>query len=208
MIQGLLGLLLGIALALLLARSWGGRHQADDHGPPEPSDADEESESSIAAWLAVLSERERIYRDLHDDIGSKLLLLVHATEGTPQANIAREVLQDIRTVISSAHAAGGTLGELLEGIQDEARVRLETAGCTLTWQEDLRDGHRPVNEAKALHLQRIVREAVTNALRHSPAQELRIRVRNTGDALLIDVTDDSPEFMPPGQVGQGHGRCL
>lgn len=169
-------------------------------------DADD-LEPGMSARLAVLSERERIYRDLHDDIGSKLLTLVHSAEGTPQASIAREVLQDMRAVIAGAYGADGTLEELLEGICDEATQRLEIADCTLNWEQDISSPTAVVIEAKALHLQRIVREAVTNALRHSPAERLRIRVRETDSELLVDVTDDAPEFVPPNQQGQGRGTA-
>lgn len=168
-------------------------------------ESDSESEPDLAAWLAVLSERERIYRDLHDDIGGKLLTLVHTADGTPQADLAREVLQDLRAVIASSHNAGGQLAEIMEGIREEAEMRLETAGCALTWMQDVQGSDLPLAEAKGLHLQRIIREAITNALRHSPGKELRIRVHQTENDLLIDVTDDAPQTMRREQIGQGRG---
>ena len=44
---------------------------------------------------AIASERDRIYRDLHDDIGGRLLTLAHGSSDPDTAAIARDVLQDL-----------------------------------------------------------------------------------------------------------------
>lgn len=154
---------------------------------------------------AVAAERERIYRDLHDDIGSKLLTLAHSTEGTPQSEIAREILQDLRSVISGAHAAEGSLLEVLAHIQEESERRLETAGVRLNWVQDDNLPDPDLDEAKALHVFRIVREAITNALRHARPAQLRIRANVLANALIIDVTDDSEAVLSEERIGAGSG---
>ena len=49
---------------------------------------------------AASQERERIYSDLHDDLGAKLLSLVYRAESPVQADLARAILQDLRDVVT------------------------------------------------------------------------------------------------------------
>lgn len=136
-------------------------------------------------------ERERIYADLHDDIGAKLLTLVHSLENPAHADLARSVLQDLRDIVSrSRGGVSGTLLEVLAQIRDETEQRLDVSGAELAWeqQSDLPDP--TLDEGQALHLFRIVREAVTNAIRHGHAKRVRVRVRNAKATLIMDVADD------------------
>ena len=60
---------------------------------------------------AAAGERERIYRDLHDDLGARLLSLVYAAgEGRPAA-LAREALAQMRTIVTAAKLEGAPLAE-------------------------------------------------------------------------------------------------
>lgn len=153
---------------------------------------------------AAAAERDRIFADLHDDIGGKLLTLVHSADGTPAAALAREVLQDLRAVISNSHHVEGTLLEVLAQIRDEAEARAATGGAELRWEQasDLPDSN--VNEADALHMFRIVREAVSNALRHAQPKQIRIRCRRGGQTLVLDITDDG-DFTGRAIAGTGRG---
>ena len=49
---------------------------------------------------------------------------------------------------------------------------------------------RPLDTARALHLHRIVREAISNVIRHAQAHRLRVRVRAAGNELRLELTDD------------------
>lgn len=139
---------------------------------------------------AIASERERIYNDLHDDLGASLLNLVYTASSPEQADAIRSVLQNLRDVVTRSRGTPGTLGDVLGDIRDEATQRLAAVDIELKWidTDDLPD---PVlgNET-ALHLHRIVREAISNVIRHAQARCLRIRVGVRGDRLGIELTDD------------------
>lgn len=139
---------------------------------------------------AVAAERERIYSDLHDDIGAKLLGLIHTAPSPLQADSARAILQDLRDVVTRSRGTPGTLGDVLADIRSEATQRLAAVGITLAWQElnDLPDP--PLDTERALHLHRIVREAISNTIRHAQARHLRVRLRCSGNQLGIELTDD------------------
>lgn len=142
---------------------------------------------------AIHEERARIFADLHDDVGAKLLTLIHALEKPQQADLARSVLQDFRDIVSRTRDSSGSLQWVLGQIRAETEQRLDTAGAELVWEAAANLPDPALDQAQALHLFRIVREAVSNALRHARASRIRIRIRHAGRELLLDVTDDGAE---------------
>lgn len=152
---------------------------------------------------AVRQERERIYADLHDDLGAKLLGLVYEAESPVQADLARAILQDLRDVVTRSRGTPGTLGDVLADIRSEAAQRLSAVGIGLAWDapDDLPDP--TLDTARALHLHRIVREALSNAIRHAQAHRVRVRVRAHAGDLLLDVTDDGGGVDQVARAGSG-----
>ena len=151
----------------------------------------------------LLQERQRIYQNLHDDLGAKLLDLVYGAATPEQADRAREALQILRDVVSQSARPPGPLSASLDAVRAEAMQRLASLNMALDWQqaEDMPD---PVlAQAQVLHLARIVREAISNALRHSGTQALRIRVSHLVGELVLDVTDFGD--YAPQAIGEGQG---
>lgn len=157
-----------------------------------------------ASREAVVAERERIYRDLHDDIGGRLLTLVHGSHDADVTAIAREVLQDLRSVVSRSHSAEGTLLETLAQVRDEMEQRVEAVGAELIWQQAPDIPDPDMAEANALHLYRIAREAVSNAIRHAQARRIRVRVSAAAGVLIMDFTDDGPGVAAE-RIGSSRG---
>ncbi len=155
------------------------------------------------AAQAAAAERERIHADLHDDLGARLLELIYAAPDRATADRARAILQDLRDVVSRSRGEPGTLQDVLASIRGEAVQRLAVAGAVLSWEEDDSLPDPLLDSASALHLHRIVREAISNALRHAGARSLRIRV-HASDAgeLLLELTDDG---SGGGQVPEAGG---
>src|SRR3546814_20974782 len=95
-------------------------------------------------------------------------------------------------------------------MREETEQRLDAVDSLLDWQQagDLPDP--PLDEAQVLHLFRSAREAVTSALRHGRARQIRVRVLAAADHLLLDFTDDGPGLRQkgpePGQTGRASCR--
>jgi len=143
--------------------------------------------------LAARDERLRVARDLHDELGQTLSLIVLKSElaalevpGPGRDRIeevtlaARQALQSLRDLVSSFRHP--TLVEEL----DSARSLLEASGIECLVQCQAVTVSPPVEAALAW----AVREAATNVLRHSGGRRCRFSVEKRSDTVHLEVTDD------------------
>lgn len=198
-------LALGAVLIVMLLRLHSqGRRLAAERSEAASRNAERES---LVRTQATLAERDRIYGDLHDDIGARLLGMIHTAESVEQADRARAALQDLRDVVTRSRGTPGSLSDTLADIGGETRQRLAAAGITLSWEinDDMPDPE--LDTARALHLHRIVREAVSNVIRHARASHVRVRMKVLGEKLCLDLTDDGGGSDPvPMSKGRGLGN--
>lgn len=175
-----------------------GRAGGDAHAAPALADL----QRALEIAHAIDAERQRIYDDLHDDIGSRLLTLLHRVE-PGQQQLVREILQDLRGILARDRGIEGTLLEVLAQLREETEQRLLTREVELDWRQagDLPDP--PLHRAQGMHLFRIGRESVTNAMRHAPVARLRVVVDRVGSDLVFEVTDDGR--FDPSRIGEGRG---
>jgi signal transduction histidine kinase len=168
--------------------------------------------------VAVLEDRERIARDLHDTVIQRLfatgLMLQGAHRLTTQPEVADRIQQavddlditvrHIRSVIfelQPASAEGGVRRELLVVAIEEARA--------LGFDPVVRfDG--PVDTAVeselAAHLLNTVREALSNIARHARASRAEVDVTVSDGSLGLTVTDDGRGIDPTAAAARGgHG---
>jgi signal transduction histidine kinase len=143
-----------------------------------------------AQAAALATERERVYADLHDDLGAKLLQLVYQSENPEHADLARTCLQDLRDVVSRSRGCPGSLSQTLSNIEIEMRGRLARSELELDWEQAELPADPELTQAQALHLFRIVREGVSNAIKHSQAQHLSVRVKATEHMVFLQLSDD------------------
>ncbi len=147
-------------------------------------------EKAIAMQMA---ERERIYRDLHDDVGAKLLGLAISAQRANQpreADLARSALQDLRDVVSRSSQSGSRLDHLLADLRAETEQRVNAAGVALHWRIPATEHTLPVSPSAALHISRLLREAISNALRHACASQISIDLSWQANKIVLTIQDD------------------
>ena len=173
-------------------------------GPERPGDAPAEAAREACTLSAVQAERLRIYQDLHDDIGARLVSILSLSSDARIQQLARDALSDLREVVYHARGEPATLTQVLGEIRAELAGRLEQGGWQLAWIDSPLPEVVLPGEA-TIHLYRIVREAATNAIKHARPGVLRVRVRHAEGMMYLDVTDqgrgdDHPVIRP----GSGH----
>ena len=146
--------------------------------------------------LAKIAERERIARDLHDLLGHTLSLITLKSElagklidrDAAQAKLeirdveqtARQALADVRLAIGGYRCKG------LAAEIEQAKATLVTAGVKA-------DFHSAPVELPAAHenvLAMVLREAVTNVVRHSQARNCRLQVGRENGHCRLEIHDD------------------
>jgi two-component system sensor histidine kinase DevS len=148
--------------------------------------------------LDVLTDRDRIARDLHDHVIQRLFavglslqgaLVADQAEGTRRVTGAlddlQEVVHEIRTAIFDLH--GGSVTRLRQRI--EQAVTRMTADSPVRPAVHISGPLSVVDASLADHAEAVVREAVSNVVRHSSARSATVSV-TVDDDLTISVTDD------------------
>jgi len=162
------------------------------------------------------TERHRLSRELHDDIGQMLTAAKMQCEW-----LQRRLPEDLRPYSAQLTA---TLDETLEKVRDlsailnprqlaslglEASLRahlLRTlADSQVHWSLECHQRLAGIPEEMAVAAFRITQEAVTNMLRHAHAKNLLVRVQRLPQGLTLHIADDGLGFDPapdPAQQGQ------
>ena len=153
----------------------------------------------IAARESTLRE---ISRELHDEFGQILTAIGsmlrragnHAPEGSPLRAELREVNEIAQTALESVRGLSQTLHPSI----------LEDGGLddTIDWfipqaerQLGIRIGYervgtaRPIDNATAVHVYRVLQEGLNNVARHSGASEAWVRVRASDGLLSLEIED-------------------
>ena len=163
------------------------------------------------ARTAVLEERERFSRDLHDLLGHTLSLIVVKAEAVRRfvptdpdtaAEHARSIEEIGRSALGEVRqAVVGYRETLLADELEAARTVLEDAGirCDVETLADPGTLPRPVDRLFAW----VVREGATNVLRHARARTCRILVETGGGEATLEITDDGTGGEDPLRVGSG-----
>lgn len=172
------------------------------------------------AEQAVLTERLRIARDLHDSVAHHISLIGvqtaaarRAMESRPEAaseamqgveEMSRQAVAELRTVLGSLRDLGGDGGATslssLAALADDPgpgglRVSYQLVG------EESPDA--VVTPVQAGQLLRIAQESLANVRRHSTATEARVVVR-LADAIELEITDNGLPVAGTAGSGLGH----
>jgi PAS domain S-box-containing protein len=177
----------------------------------------ENARFSIAAQgAAVLQERQRISRELHDSVSQALygIALGSHTARTLLDVDPERVAEPLEYVLSLAEAGLAEMRALIFELRPEA---LESEGLAAALEKQaaaLRARHGifvttdlcddpglPVETKEALY--RIVQEAIQNTVKHSGATSVRLSLKRLSRGISLEVRDDGAGFDPSGSF-PGH----
>ena len=155
---------------------------------------------------ALAAERDRIARELHDDLGGGLASILFLSDGDGPtdrriAELSRASLDNMRDIVWALGAQ--------DGVREDLRGRIVTAARRMCADRDvdfrLREGDggggggEGWSSAERRNLLLIVKEAVHNALRHGAPATVTLEVETwASDAIALRVSDDGAGF----EVGQ------
>ncbi|WP_374669386.1 sensor histidine kinase [Ramlibacter sp.] len=155
-------------------------------------------------------ERRRIASDLHDDLGAQLLTIAQISrqpgQGERVSGLARQALDDMRLAVRGLTGEAVGMAEALADWRAETVTRLTTAGLVADWQAEEPPAGVTLPARSRVQLTRILREAISNVIRHAGASRCTVHVAFEPDLLSIEVADDGRGL--PAAAGAGHGHGL
>lgn len=173
-------------------------------GENERKDAELRLSQAEVRRLARVAERERIARDLHDVLGHTLSLitvksalaakLIETEPDRARAEIesvehtARQALSEVREAIGGLHE------QRLDKVLAHVETSLRAADIELLLKRDPELAFDRQSEAM---LTLVIREAVTNILRHADARHCAIGLHRDGDGARIEIHDDGRGGLKP-----------
>jgi signal transduction histidine kinase len=168
--------------------------------------------------MAVLEERQRLARDIHDGVAHSLTALVvqaqagrrllgRAPEEAAAAvarveGLAREALQETRRAVRALHPSGLEQLTEVEALRRLGRDFAAATGIRVEMDADEPAGALPPDPVRLEQLYRIFQEALTNAHRHGGARSVSVALTVQEGELHCVIRNDG---VPPGSLTPGIG---
>lgn len=193
-------------------------HETNKRHLAELRDAYEQLQeaSATAIQYAVLEERTRIARDIHDAVGHSLTSLIvqlqamrYMLKDNPEQagrtleemlGVARRGLQDIRI---SVHALADDRSVPGMTALKSLLTRMEaSASIGYTFRHDVPDGE--VSAEAFATLYRVLQESITNVIRHSGATRLEVELGREANGIALRIRDNGV-LEAGGKMMEGFG---
>jgi signal transduction histidine kinase len=162
---------------------------------------------------AIDGERERLMREIHDGIGSSLITALAVAQRDQQspgtiATLKRSIA-DLRIGIDSLEPINGDVVILLANLRHRMDRELRDAGLVFVWKSMVAPPLPWLDAVGALHILRILQEAIGNILKHAAATRVEIdcsgALFNGADGVMITIVDNGRGYDPASAT---HGRGL
>lgn len=164
-----------------------------------------EQRSTLSRRLIGLQEEvfRSVSRELHDDFGQVLtaigtMLRRAEKKGLPPDSPFREEVQEVRQVVQETLEKTRSFSQALHptilddyGLEKAIERHLQTfekqSGIATNFEKQ---GDGSVEEAKSIHVYRIVQEALNNVSKHARAKSVIVRLRTQSGDVQLDIEDD------------------
>ncbi|HEY9508970.1 MAG TPA: sensor histidine kinase [Verrucomicrobiae bacterium] len=175
-------------------------------------------------WLererAVATERTRIARDIHDEVGisltkiSKLTELMNLSGETGSRNevsiqtiaqTARHTIRAMDEIVWAINPRNDTLEEMADYLAYFTEDFLRSAGINCRLEVPSRLPDIPLTAEVRHNVFMVLKEALNNAVKHGAPRQIRLSLELKQDGLLIEVADDGCGFDLDGNIAMGNG---
>jgi signal transduction histidine kinase len=177
-----------------------------------------EASQEKEAELAVLRERERLARDMHDTLGHNLAALAIQLEAVqrlykvdPQAasamiddlkTLTRSSMDELRRTLAGLRSPGLDSRPLTQALQELCVDFSQRSGVEVNISMDEKANQLPLPLAEALW--RVTQEALTNVEKHANARRVALELQVEKGEVNLIVTDDGSGFDPSAPIVLGH----
>lgn len=140
-------------------------------------------------------ERNRIRRDLHDQIGHKLLSLIYSAGDEKSRSLAQETMAQLSELIQALKQKPIQIEDLaarMHGVCDDICIN---AGLKLDWANNIpAQSLELVSSDQFLNILNILRELLSNTIKHAQAERVQVRLELADNSIVLVYTDDGSGF--------------
>ncbi|MBZ2188720.1 hypothetical protein K8B33_06415 [Alcanivorax sp. JB21] len=145
----------------------------------------------LAEIEAARAERDRIMRDLHDDVGGRILSLLRNAPDEKYEALARNALQSLRETM---HALDENvvcrLDDCIDDWHADCLARCREMNVPMQWRQVAKIDDMTVSIRHHINVRRILSEALTNAFRHARPDTISVEISGDEAVLSIEVINN------------------
>lgn len=167
----------------------------------------------IKQLIKLQEVRNKIARDLHDDIGSTLGS-IHLYSQIASSKLKGDYSEDVKSILDkiknssseiidktgdvvwAAKASNDTLNNLVLRMESYAASLLGTAGITFNIFYDTKFDKKKLEMTERKNIFLIYKEAIHNIIKYAHCTEVNIKISRQGDELKIIIADNGKGFSP------------
>lgn len=161
--------------------------------------------------MAVIDERERMIRDLHDNLGQVLGFINFQTQAiklelsNEGIELVSDKLEQLISAVQNAHAdmreyicsnrtSVSVERDFISSLKNDIESFKQQTGLHVRLDIPEEPIDKEFNSAVMANIQNIIREAMNNIRKHAKANEVRIAIRMKEDFMVISVADNGKGF--------------
>jgi signal transduction histidine kinase len=156
---------------------------------------------------AYEDERQRISRDLHDDIGQRLSLIALALDRLDYSGMSASEKQGLPEIRRDLHELSGDLHGLSRELYSSTVHQLGLGPAIQNWCSQVatqyrmaieftEDGHDGLPRDVSMCLYRVAQEALNNAVKHGCAERVSVQLKRDPSKVSLRVVDSGHGFDP------------
>lgn len=153
---------------------------------------------SIRTREKAILEKQEIAREIHDNIGHSLIMAKYmageTNRGKELENILDNGLSDLREVLSLADGEKQILADFIEQVYKRGEYLKNNAKIRLTIETKTEDETIELPYQVRSNLTKIIQEAISNAIKYSGGDSIKILIEQVKNELTISITDNGKGF--------------